>query len=131
MSFTDHDSSIQFGGYWNILPPETYFDLGALKHFKPKNQTRKTDKIHKDFELYFFMYNFLWQTVLIFPIYILFKKRIETFWFRDISNTQDIITSCFKYFQVYFLVQLYRNQKRKTSEIFTKIFTLYQVSQRF
>ena len=32
------------------------------------------------------MYDFLCQNVLIFPIYILFKKRIETFWSRDVTN---------------------------------------------
>ena len=32
------------------------------------------------------MYNFLCQTVLVFSIYILFTKRTETFWCRDITN---------------------------------------------
>ena len=32
------------------------------------------------------MYNFLCQNVLIFPMYILFTKRIETFWYRDVTN---------------------------------------------
>ena len=36
---------------------------------RPRNQTRKIDKIHIDFQLSLsFMYNFLCQTVLIFPI---------------------------------------------------------------
>ena len=58
---------------------------------------------------------------------MLFTKRIETFWFGDISNTRDIITYCFKYFQVYILIHLHQNQKRKKFELFTKIFELYQV----
>ena len=67
----------------------------------------------------------------IFSIYILFTKSIETFWLRDFSNTRDSRTYCFKHFQVYILVQMYQNQKRKKFELFTKIFELYQVSQRF
>ena len=70
------------------------------------------------------MYNFLWQTVLIFPIYILFTKRIETFWFRDFSNTRDIRTYCFKYFQVYILVHLYQNQKKHLN--YSKRFVNYK-----
>ena len=34
------------------------------------------------------MYNFLYQTVLIFPIYALFTKIIETFWSRDVTDIQ-------------------------------------------
>ena len=70
------------------------YNIGALRNFGSKNQTRKNDKIHKEFELYqLFMYNFLFQTVLIFPIYILFTKRMETFWFRDISTIRGILYS--------------------------------------
>ena len=32
------------------------------------------------------MYDFLRQTVLKFPIYILFTNIIETFWSRDVTN---------------------------------------------
>ena len=32
------------------------------------------------------MYNFLCQTVLIFTVYILFTKIIETFWSRDVAD---------------------------------------------
>ena len=32
------------------------------------------------------MYNFLCKTVLIFTIYTLFTKIIETFWSRDVTN---------------------------------------------
>ena len=32
-------------------------------------------------------------------VYILFTRRIETFWFRDLSNTRDIRTYSSKYFQ--------------------------------
>ena len=36
----------------------THFGLGVLANFGSKNQTRKIDKIHKNFELYqVFMYN--------------------------------------------------------------------------
>ena len=59
------------------------------------------------------MYNFWANCGNILNIYILFTKSIETFWFRDFSNTRDIRTYCFKYFQVYILVQMYQNQKRK------------------
>ena len=56
-------------------------------HFGPKNQARK---VHKDIEPnQAFMYSFMCQTVLIFPIYIyiyiLFTKRIDAFWSEDIS----------------------------------------------
>ena len=52
---------------------------GLLANFEPK--------IRKDFELYqVFMYTFLCQTVLTFPIHILFTKRIDTFWSGDIST---------------------------------------------
>ena len=36
------------------------------------------------------MYNFLYQTVLIFPIYILFTKIIEIFWCRDVTDTCEL-----------------------------------------
>ena len=62
-------------------------------------------------------------------IYILFTKRIEIFWFRDFSNTRDIRTYCFKYFQVYkytfWYIYIYQNQKRKKFELFTRIFELF------
>ena len=32
------------------------------------------------------MPNFLCQNLLIFSMYILFAKRTETFWFRDVTN---------------------------------------------
>ena len=51
---------IQLGGIETFSPLATYFDLGVLKHFELKNQTRKIVTIHKDFEPYqVFMYNFL------------------------------------------------------------------------
>ena len=55
----------------------------------------------------------MWQTALLFPIFILLIKRIETFWFRDLSKAQDIRTYCFKYFQAYILIYLYQSQKEK------------------
>ena len=118
------------------------YKWGALKHFAPwdifsfdiwrywknlgsKNQTDKISKIHKDFKLYqVFMYNFLWQTVLIFLMYILFTKRTEAFWFRNISNTQDIRTYCFKYFKYILWYICTKIRKEKKIELFTKIFEL-------
>lgn len=44
-----------------------------------------------------------------------FTKRIETFWVRDISNTQDISIYYFKYFQGYILIKLYQNLKKQKS----------------
>ena len=38
-------------------------------------------------------------------------------------------TEAFRFF--YILIHVYQNQKRKKIELFTKIFELYQVSQRF
>ena len=35
--------------YWDTLPPGTNFDPRVLAHCFLKNQTRKIDKIHKDF----------------------------------------------------------------------------------
>ena len=46
-----------------------------------------------DFGLYqVFRYNFLCQTVLIFPIYLVFTKRIKIFWSRDITSIRGIKT---------------------------------------
>ena len=61
-------------------------------------------------------------------MYVLFTKRIETFWFGDFRNTRDIRTYCF---QVYILIQIYQNQKRKKLNYSQRPFELYQVSQRF
>ena len=69
-----------------LLMTQVVQNLGVLKHFalwdilNSKSQTRKIVKMHKDFELsQVFIYNFPCQNVLIFPMYILFIKRIETF----------------------------------------------------
>ena len=47
----------------------------------PKNYTRKTSNICKDFELLYqvFMHNFSCQNVPIFPFYIFLTRRIDTF----------------------------------------------------
>ena len=72
-------------GYQNIL--EHILVWGHWKILSSKNQTRKIVLIHKKIELYqVFMYNFLCQTVLIFSIYILFAKIIETFWSRGVTD---------------------------------------------
>ena len=57
--------------------------LGALGQFGLKSQTKKIDKIDKDFELY---QVFMCQTVLIFPKIYIVTKKIETFWSRDIRT---------------------------------------------
>ena len=44
---------------------------------------------------------------------MLLRRSVETFSFRDFSNTRDIRRYCFKYLQVYILIYLYQNQKRK------------------
>ena len=72
-------------GYQNIL--EHILVWGHWKILSSKNQIRKIVIIHKKIELYqVFMYNFVCQTVLIFSIYILFAKIIETFWSRGVTN---------------------------------------------
>ena len=58
------------------------YSLGVLLHSrlkKKKNQLRRTvAKIHKYLEIHLaFRYNFLYQTLLIFSVYILFKKNIR------------------------------------------------------
>ena len=46
------------------------YDWWVLGHFKPKNHTRKIDKIHKDFELYqVFIHNLRSQNVPIPQLY--------------------------------------------------------------
>ena len=106
--FYNH-SSIQVEGIRKFCLLGYFLTWGYLDFLGPKNQTRKINEVHKAFELYqVFICNFLWQTVLIFPIYILFTKRIENFWFGDINNARDIRTYCFKYFRVYILVHLYQ-----------------------
>ena len=51
---------------------QVVYDLGVLAHFAPWS--------------IFFMYNFLYQTFLIFTIYILFAQIIETFWSKDVTD---------------------------------------------
>ena len=38
---------------------------------------------------------------------MLLRRSVETFSFRDFSNTRDIRRYCFKYLQVYILIYLY------------------------
>ena len=53
------------------------------------------------------MNNFLCQNIL-------FRKRIETFWFRDISNTWRIRIYCFKYYLIkYFHTVVLKSEKKK------------------
>ena len=61
--------------------------MGYQHYQGPKSQTIKTDKVHKEMELYqVFMYNFMCRTALIFSIFTLFTKRIDTFWSGGIST---------------------------------------------
>ena len=39
-------------GVLRHFPPGTHIGLGVLGHFRLKNQTRKIDKIHNDFEVF-------------------------------------------------------------------------------
>ena len=59
------------------------------------------------------MYN-IWQTVLIFPIYILFTKRIKTFLFRYFRILEDIVSNIL---QAYFVVHLSQIRKEKNLTI--------------
>lgn len=59
-----------------------------------------------------------------------FTKRIETFWVRDISNTQDISIYYFKYFQGYILIKLYQNLKKQKSLNYSQKFQ-YSVKNSF
>ena len=61
------------------------------------------------------MYHFFGK--LIFPISILFTKRIKICWFRDISNTQDAMIYCLNKYCT-------KIRKEKKLELFPKIFEL-------
>ena len=70
---------------------QLFYDLhnssvqGVSGHFKPKQSYQKNSK--KDFNLYqVFMYNFLDQNALILPNYVLFTRRMNTFWSRVLKN---------------------------------------------
>ena len=79
-------------GYWNILSPGTYFDLGVLKQLwaRKSGKEKTTITIHKDFELYqVLMHNFLSQAAQTFTVYILPAKIIEAFWSRDVTDIWD------------------------------------------
>lgn len=59
---------------------------GYLNILSSKAGTKNVT-IHKAFELYqISMYNFPDQTVVIFLIYTLFTKIIDTFQFRDVTD---------------------------------------------
>ena len=68
-------TSIENGSISTVCPLWFYHNLG------PKNLTNILNyKLYQDF-----MYNFMCEIVLIFPIYVLFTKWIDTFWYRDIT----------------------------------------------
>ena len=61
--------------------------MGYQNILSPKNHTRKTDKIHTNFELcQVFAHNFLCQKVWLFRLYILLTKIIDTFWSKGIEK---------------------------------------------
>ena len=62
-------------GVLGHFTPRVYLSFGVLEHSGLKTWTRTTFKIHNKFELYqVFVYNFMCQNVVHFPIYVLFTK---------------------------------------------------------
>ena len=84
----------------------------------PKDHTRKIDNIRNDFEVYqLFMHNFLYQTIPIFPLYLLPTKTIETFWSEGIHTfwsrsirtvwqrkSEQLVTNCSETQTTYYLI---------------------------
>ena len=72
--------------------------LGVLKHFRLKNQTRKIGKVHESFGLH---HVFLWQTVLIFAIYISYSQKELKYFSLEIlvihGILEDIVLNVFEY----------------------------------
>ena len=111
--------------------------------------------IRKDLELHqVFVYHFWYQMVLILSIYLLFAKIIEIFWSRDvidiwvlahfepkIQKYLKIISSlhmpnCFKYFLIYILKYVSKNQARKILKYINSTYISFcakttRYSQRF
>ena len=75
--------------------PRTHFDLRVLRYFVLKNQTKKSSKSIKIFELYqVFMHNFLYQNFQIFQNYILLTRKINTLWCGGISSIRNTKSLC-------------------------------------
>ena len=108
--------------HWDILRIEgirTFCLVGhisgleTLGNFGLKNQTRKRQNSQRFWTMSSFH---VANCSSIFPKYILFTKRIETFWSRDIRIFELYkVLNCFKYFVIYILEQnVSKNQIRKT-----------------
>ena len=72
-----------------------------------------------------FYASFLWQNVVILPTYIIHK----TFWFKDFSNTRNIRTYCFRYFQLYFDTFAPKSEKKKDLTIHKDFWTISRVTK--
>ena len=113
---------IHLGGIRTFLPPSPgiFLDLGVLEHFRLKNQTRKIGKVHEDFELH---QVFLWQTVLIFAIYISYsQKELKHFSLEILvihGILEDIVLNVFEYIFWYICTKI---RKEKYYWLFTKTF---------
>ena len=102
--------------HWHIL------GLMVLGHFGLKNQTRKTDKIHNNFELY---QVFMCQAVLKFPtIYIIYKKN----WNILVQRYYNILnySKCWIILIIYIGKKCLKYQIRKTISSL-KIFQYSQI----
>ena len=87
----------------------------------PKNYTRKTSNICKDFELLYqvFMHNFSCQNVPIFPFYIFLTRRIDTF------LSEGIDTFCSRVNEtVWHRKSLRKIDNRQYSQIFAELYQL-------
>ena len=78
--------------------PGIFLGLEVLGHFRLKNQTRKIGKVHEGFELH---HVFLWQTVLIFAIYISCSQIELKYFSLEIlvihGILEDIVLNVFEY----------------------------------
>ena len=74
--------------FWKLLDISLnwtlVYNLEVLENFVLKNQTWKIDKNHQKPEIYrVFTHNFLGQNVLVFALYVLVTRKINTFWSKD------------------------------------------------
>ena len=84
-----HLISINHFAWISVVLVEYWCSLsfgGIGKVWIQKNHTRKISN-HKGFELYqVFMHDFLYQNILIFPLYILLTRCIGTIWYKNIDT---------------------------------------------
>ena len=74
--------------FWKLLDISLnwtlVYNLEVLENFVLKNQTWKIDKNHQKSEIYrVFTHNFFGQNVLVFALYVLVTRKINTFWSKD------------------------------------------------